>query len=117
SRDGKPLPLSAKVISRDVFVPRGGEHRFLVAYSGATPVDVASIDGGDLLVTGPAGYRQTAKLVEVSDRENGTHGVATYTVPAPEGGWKAEHRGVYRIAAQASQVRDTAGKSLAAGDI
>jgi hypothetical protein len=117
SREGKPLSLSAKVIARDVFVPRSGEHRFLVAYSGATPVEVASIDGSDLVVTGPAAYRQAAKLVEVSDRENGTHRVATYAVPAPEGGWKAEHRGAYHIAAQADQVRDTAGKSLAAGEV
>jgi hypothetical protein len=117
SADGKPLPLGARAAARDLYVPRAGEHTFTVAYSGATPVDVSSIDGHDLVVTGPAGYRQTAKLIEVSDRESGTHRVATYAIPAPDGGWKAAHVGAYRIAAQPNQVRDTAGKSLPAADV
>jgi hypothetical protein len=117
TREGKPLPLRAKAMTRNVFVPRGGDHRFIVAYSSATPVDVASLDGEDLVVTGPGGYREAAKLVDVSDRENGTHRVATYAVAPPEGGWKKDHHGKYRILAQADQVRNTLGKSLAAGEL
>lgn len=115
--NGKPKPLGAQATARDIFVPRPGDQTFTVAYSGAIPVDVSSIDGNDLIVTGPAGYKQKARLVAVSDRENGTHRVATYVAPAPAGGWKELHRGAYRIALEPNQVRDTAGSAIEAGDV
>lgn len=114
---GEPKPLAARVTARDVYLPRAGEYKFTVAYMGAVAVDVSSIDGNDLVVTGPGGFVQGAKLVEVSDRENGTHRVATYALAGPAGGWQEAQSGKYRIAIQGNQVKDVAGTFLTAGEL
>ncbi len=68
----------------------------------ATPVDVSSIDGNDVEVTGPGGDRGQARFVEVSDRRTQTHVVATYSLP-PGGGWTASIRGVSEVAVRPNE--------------
>jgi hypothetical protein len=73
-------------------------------------LDPASIDGGDLAVSGAAG------ALHVSGASwNGATGIATYTVDAPGGGWQGMHAGSYAIVLAAGAVRDLAGNALAAG--
>ena len=86
-----------------------------VAYADNVGIDAATLNTGDITVTGPNGYAATATFV--SSAAAGTGRTATYTVPAPAGGWKAANNGTYTIALAAGQVADTAGNFAAAGPI
>src|SRR5262249_6263256 len=99
----------------DLYNPGADPYTFTVVYSGAVPVRMASLDDGDLLVTGPNGFSRPAHLVSVSDPSDGTDRVATYSVDAPAGGWTAADRGRYTISLDPNEVSDVAGATLAGG--
>lgn len=83
---------------------------FTVTYTDATTgVDVASLDDGDLRLTGPNEFDQPATLVSVDNSGNGSPRVATYRVAAPGGSWDAADNGSYTLTLQPNQVRDIAG--------
>ncbi|KGF83078.1 hypothetical protein IA69_02285 [Massilia sp. JS1662] len=79
---------------------------------GGVGVDPASIDVGDLSVTGPGA---TGSLAVTNASFDAAHGVATYTVAAPSGGWTTAHAGTYAIAFAAGGVLDLAGNGLVGG--
>ena len=91
---------------------------FTVTYGDATSgVDITTIDSSDVLVTGPNAYAQSATLVGVDVNTNGSPRVATYRVEAPGGTWDGADNGAYSVSLNASQVKDVAGLSAAAGEV
>jgi len=83
------------------------DFRFKVTYSTAADVDATSLDGDDLLVTGPNGYSVTPQVLSVRGR--GPSRTVTYSVPAPGGRWTAANSGVYLVAVNPGAVRDVLG--------
>jgi hypothetical protein len=82
-------------------------YNFTITYTDDVAVNAATLGNNNLLVTG-TGYSQTATLVS-SGLTNGPTIVATYSVPAPAGGWSTAANGFYAIGLQDSQVADTSG--------
>ncbi len=82
---------------------------FTVTYTDATAVKASTIASGNILVSGPNGYSQNSTLVKIDSSANGPVRVATYTVPAPAGGWSAAYNGPYAIRMRSNQVSDTLG--------
>ena len=97
----------------------GGSHEFTfsVQYSADAGIDVATIDGNDVRVTGPGGFSAAAQLVSVFPAANAPSVLATYRVAAPNGVFSDADNGTYTIAAEPDQVRDTAGVAVAAGPL
>jgi hypothetical protein len=92
----------------------GTTYDFTVTYSDNIAIDVASLDGSDMRVTGPNGFNQLATLVSRSSTTNGTPRTAIYRITAPGGSWDSTDNGTYSFALQANQVRDAAGNVAAA---
>jgi GH25 family lysozyme M1 (1,4-beta-N-acetylmuramidase) len=91
---------------------------FTVTYTDpASGILYSSLNSGDLLVTGPNGYSQTATFVSADVASNGSPRTATYTIPAPNGSWDESDNGTYTVSQVASQVRDVAGNFRAAGSV
>jgi C1A family cysteine protease len=88
---------------------------FTVTYADVTSgMDSSSVGAGDVLVTGPNGFSQTASFVSVVGLA-GT--VATYRITAPGGTWNVLDNGTYTVSQVASQVKDQAGNYRSAGAI
>jgi uncharacterized delta-60 repeat protein len=87
----------------------GANYQFTLRYTDATAVNVATLDGNDLLVTTSAGFNLLATLVSVSSAVNGTSIVATYQIAPPAGvpWWVAGSTCTVKV--QPLQVADTAG--------
>ena len=83
---------------------------FTVTYADATSlVDFASLDAGDVRVTGPGGFDSAVSFISVDTAGNGTPRTVTYRVAAPGGTWNGADNGTYNIVQVASEVKDTAG--------
>jgi hypothetical protein len=88
----------------------GGQfYTFTVTYTDNRSLNAATMDNGDMRVTGPGGYNQMATLVSVSPSGNGAPRVATYRIPAPGGTWDPADDGTYDINILPNQVADVAG--------
>jgi hypothetical protein len=94
--------------------PGGTSYQFAVTYYDDTAIRVASLDGNDILVTGPNGYSTTATLVSVDCPTDGTPRTATYSIVPPGGSWTGPADGFYSIAVQPNQVFDAAGLAVPA---
>ena len=96
--------------------PLGGrpDYRFKVNYFSPAGVDAASVDGSDVLVTGPVGFSATAEVLSSRVGKGGVRTV-TYSVAAPAGRWTAGNNGTYTLAVQSGQVLDAAGAALPGG--
>lgn len=88
-------------------VAGGTDYTFDVTYADNVALDAASIDGNDVLVTGPAGFSQLATLVGVQGI--GANRTATYRLSAPGGMWNWVDGGNYTVTLAGNQVRDAAG--------
>jgi hypothetical protein len=88
-------------------------YTFTVSLSDNLAINVGSLDGNDIRVTGPGGFNQLATLVSVNPATNGTPRTATYQIVPPGGAWDAPDGGTYTVAVQSNQVRDTAGNAVA----
>jgi fibronectin type 3 domain-containing protein len=86
----------------------------VVTYTGSAPINVNSFSNSNLQVSGP-GVTELAKYVGVDGNTGSDTRVATYSVPAPAGGWVAADNGVYTVSVQANQVDDTSSRYVAAG--
>jgi hypothetical protein len=105
-------------VSPPTTVPGGAhEFTFMVQYSDDAGIDVATIDGDDVRVTGPGGFSALAQLVSVSPAANSPSVLATYRVTAPGGVFSDADNGKYTIAVEPDQVRDTDGAAVAAGPL
>jgi glucose/arabinose dehydrogenase len=91
-----------------------GTYDFTVTYSDDRSINSSTIDGSDVLVTGPNDFNQLASLVSVSPTSNGSPRTATYRITAPGGSWDPADNGTYTVALQANQVSDTSGNAVPA---
>ena len=92
----------------------GGEttEDFNVTYEDNVAVDVSSLGGGNIRVTGPNGFSQLAAYLSVNNTNNGTPRTANYRITAPGGTWDSTDNGTYTVTILANQVRDTSGNSM-----
>lgn len=112
------VPPLAEIQLADVTQSGQASHQFTVTYSDDVAIDVATIDSSDVRVTGPNGYDQFAQFVSLNTSGNGTPRTATYAVTPPGGGtWSPAHNGTYTIAMRATEVADTQGAYVAAGEL
>jgi uncharacterized delta-60 repeat protein len=86
-------------------------YTFTVTYTDDTAINAASIDGADVVITGPGNFSQLAGLV--SSAGSGASVTATYSVVAPGGSWNDVDNGTYTVALQGSAVTDSAGNPAA----
>ncbi len=75
----------------------------------------STIDGNDILVTGPNGFSQYAARVSTDPSTDGSSLTATYQISAPGGAWTLNDTGTYTATMQADQVSDSNGRFVAAG--
>lgn len=95
-----------------------GTYEFTVTYQDNRAIDASTIDGSDIRVTGPGGFDQIAQFVSVSAAPTiGSSRVAIYRINAPGGVWDSSDNGVYSIALQSAQVRDTANLNVPAATL
>ncbi|MFN3409102.1 MAG: InlB B-repeat-containing protein [Limisphaerales bacterium] len=115
---GLVIPPVAELSAADLTEPGQTMQQFTVTYSDNVAINVATLDGNDLRVTGPNGYDQLAQLVAVNNPGNGTPRVATYGLtPAAGGFWSPADNGTYTVFMRSNQVADTEGAFVAAGPL
>ncbi|HEX5221235.1 MAG TPA: M12 family metallo-peptidase [Verrucomicrobiae bacterium] len=113
-----PQPPEAELLITDITTPGTGAKQFTVTYTDNVAVDVSSVDGNDVRVTGPNGYNRAAQLISINTPGNGTPRVATYSVTPPVGAnWMPTNNGVYTVWLQTNQVRDIENAWAAAGQL
>jgi glucose/arabinose dehydrogenase len=114
------VPLTApraEAALRDVIIQSGNKYVFDVTYLDDSAVDIATLGNGDIRITGPNGYSQTATLVRLDDDVNASKRVATYEVVAPGNGWDRADDGLYTVSLVAGQVADTSGNTSPAATL
>jgi predicted outer membrane repeat protein len=113
----RTAPTAGGLVAANVTSSGGTTYSFTVTFSDNLAVDITSIDGGDIRVTGPGGFEQLATLVSVTPLGNGTLRTATYQITAPGGAWDTTDNGTYTISLEANQVVDTAGNPVGAASL
>lgn len=114
---GDSVPPTANLTTPDILTEGGTTYQFTVTYSDNTAMNIATLNGSDILVTGPNNFSQMAALVSVSNSSNGTPRMATYQIAAPGGTWTFEDNGSYTFALQPNQVSDTRGNFIPASTL
>lgn len=100
---------TGNVSASNITTSGGASETVTVTYNDDAGINPASIDIGDLAVSGPSGaLGVTAVSVNASNPKSV---VATYTVGAPGGTWDVTDNGGYSIAVQSGQVTDFGGNS------
>ena len=109
-------PATGTVTAPDVDQAGAGQtsYQFTIEYTDNVAIDVATLDGSDVTVTGPGSFRQNATFVSVTPSGNGTPRTATYQITPPGGDWDEADSGTYTIGLNGNQVFDTAGNAAAA---
>lgn len=115
---GAPVPVdttppTAAVSAANVTTAGAAEHSVTVIYTDDTAVSAASIDAGDIMVTGPGGALVVTG-VSVAPPSNGTPLTATYQVAAPGGTFDQADNGAYTVALTGGAVTDAANNPVAA---
>ena len=80
-------------------------------------MNVATLNGSDILATGSNGFRQMAALVSVNNRSNDTPRTTTYRITVPGGSWTIDDGGAYALTLQSNLVSDTIGNLMAASPL
>ncbi|MDB5289070.1 MAG: conserved repeat domain protein [Phycisphaerales bacterium] len=104
---------SAALSAGPITAAGSGSYTFTVTYSDDTAVTVATLDGSDIVVTGPHGFNRAAALVNMDGNSDAPSRTATYRIPAPGGAWTSAVNGSYTITLKAGQVTDIAGNAAA----
>jgi hypothetical protein len=91
-------------------------YTFTVNWTDNVAVKASTLGNQNLLVTNGSGYSQLATLVSTG-LTNGASLSATYSIPAPSGGWTTASDGTYTIGLQANQVADTSGNFALGGNL
>lgn len=112
------VPPQAQLAVSDLTQSGQGAWQFTVTYSDDTGVDVTTIDGNDLRVTGPNGYDRSAQFLSLNLSGNGTPRTATYAVTPPDSNaWVRADNGTYAIYMLSNQVADISGVLVPASQL
>jgi Ca2+-binding RTX toxin-like protein len=115
TRDSQPPTATLQVADMTRLGSRA--HTFTVTYSDNKRIDRSSLVGRDILVTGPNGYRQIAKLVSTTFGKNDKTVSVTYRLRAAGGTWDTADNGVYRLSMYRSRVKDVGGNLVRTGKL
>jgi len=111
---GVVVPPRAALEAGGIGQPGVTGHAFRVTYTDNLAIDVSSLDGSDIRVTGPGSYDRLARLTAVNSATNGTPRVATYAVDPGSGPeWMPADNGVYSVWVETDQVADVEGAFVA----
>jgi hypothetical protein len=88
-------------------------YTFTVTYADNIAVKGSTIGNGDVRVTGPKRFSQSATLVAVDAGGDGKRRTATYRITPPGGKWDAGDNGTYSVWMVPNQVSDTLGTFVA----
>jgi hypothetical protein len=105
---------SATLLTSPAEVTGGSTTSFVVRYTDDLAIKNRSINFGDVQVTGPSGFVQTAAFYGVDVNANGPTRDVTYFVSAPGGGWDILENGTYAIHVAPDQVFDVSGNPVTA---
>jgi hypothetical protein len=108
-------PTTSGAFASTITQPSTAAQTITVNYADNLGLNTATFDSGDIYVSGPNGYFATATFISSSG--SSTSRTATYTIPAPGGGWKSAYNGAYTITLQNGQVADSAGNFVTGGAI
>ena len=108
------LPSVVAVLAPDVGAAEAGQtsYRFAIEFADDEAIAVATLDGGDVRVTGPHGFLQPAEFVSVTPPDDGSPRTATYQMTPPGGHWDEADNGDYSIGLNADQVFNLAGHAV-----
>lgn len=95
----------------------GHASSFAVRFRDDQAIDIRSINFGDIQVTGPHGFAQTAGFYGLDVNANGDARDATYFVSAPGGTWDYTENGTYVVELIGQQVLDLAGRAVIPGTL
>jgi hypothetical protein len=109
------VPTAAIRTAPAVLVPGGTTYDLTVAYKDNRGINAASLDGSDIVVTGPGGFSQSASFVGSTLSPGGAFRYATYRITAPGGAWDYLDNGAYTITLQPTQVADPTGNFVVGG--
>jgi hypothetical protein len=102
-----PIPIATPIgIPPTITSPGGTSYTVVVRYDDDIGIDLATIDLGDITVTGP-GYAVPQAPIARSISGSGQVVTVTYTLPAPGGTFDFYDDGQYTVAIVGNQVRDT----------
>ena len=90
---------------------------FAVTWTDAAGIDATTLGDGDVIVTGPNGYRRAAVLHSLDGPAGGTSRVARYRAPARGEVLEADDNGTYAVEVAPDQVYNAAGVPAPAGPI
>ena len=110
-------PAPAAVVAAPVSQAGTPFLEFTVTWTDATSIDVTSLGDGDVVVSGPNGYRSAAAFVSVDVPVGGATRVARYRAPAPGELLEADDNGNYAVEVAPRQVFNAAGVPAPAGTI
>ncbi len=110
-QSGRLTQPKASLSAPDVNLSGTTTYTFKVTYSDDAAVNVSSINGSDIVVSGPNGFSQAAELVSVDNSSNGTPRTATYRVNKPGGTWAS---GTYTVTMRPNEVSDANGNYVSA---
>ncbi|MGH7176249.1 MAG: glycosyl hydrolase family 28-related protein, partial [Tepidisphaeraceae bacterium] len=109
---GPTASLSASAISLWT-----STYQFKVTYKDNVAVRGSTVDGNDLLITGPNGYSRKASFIAVNQSGDGPVRSGRYKISQTDGVWDARDNGTYTVSLRANQVSDTSGNAASAGVI
>lgn len=110
-------PPTASLSAGNVTVPGATTYTFSVIYKDNVAILGSSIHSGNVFVTWPNGFSESATLVSVNQAGNGSERIATYRITTPGGKWDGADHGVYTVSEAAGQVKDTSGNFVKTGAV
>jgi hypothetical protein len=110
-------PFTPNLNAADVTQSGDTTYAFTIQYSDNTAVDLTTLDNKDVVVTGPLGFSQSAKLVSVDKDKKDSLYTATYSIDAPGGSWNTSDKGTYFIDLKANQVSDISSNFIPANTL
>lgn len=110
-------PAAVLTSAADITSEFGNTYVFAVTYTDNLAIDASTIDSADILVTGPGGYSQVARLLNVTPGFNGSPQIAYYAITSRYIAWDGLENGTYSISVVSGQVADTSGNTALPGVI
>ena len=111
----KAVPAPTAKLVAQTMTSAASSYSFQVIYHGSVPINASTIATGNLIVTGPAGYQQTAALASISPSHNSATIKANYSITGASGAFM--ERFLKGMNVSFTTVRDAQQKLVAAADV